>query len=184
MSKRKNLFLLWVLLIPILLLLVCTLIYWYVPKSTLYYIPQKKVYIKITETAKPHLDIVLGYSSKMSKSKEYDSFKFYKHLVRGFIIDPKENILYFNYEIIQSYDDEGREFMDTIIPNYHLNSVKFKMIEKILFGDTLFYDKQEKTGDHKLKKKYIDVVIQDRNHVLLKASEDSVYKYIIPLLSD
>ena len=181
MRKKSCLILLGALLTPILILLVGVLLYWYVPRSKVYYIPQKQVYMEITETVNPYFDIVLGNTPELSKSKKYDSFKFYKHLVNGFVINPKENILYFDYEIRQAYDNNGKEYVDTIIPNYHLNSVKFQMIENILYGDTLLYDGKDTSGVPKLKKEYIGVIIRDRNHVLLKASEDSVYKSIKPI---
>ena len=58
-------------------------------------------------------------------------------MVNGFAIDPNKNILYFDYEIIQTYDDNGREYMVAIKPNYHLNSVQFKMVDEIL--DNVYY---------------------------------------------
>jgi hypothetical protein len=157
------------------------LFYWYVPRSRVYYIPQKQIYMQITETvAKPKLNIILGNTPKLSNSNKYDSFKFYKHLGGYFVINPNENILYFDYEIRQAYDNNGKQYADTIIPNYHLNSAKFKMIEGILYGDTLLYNGKDTSGVPKLKKEYIGVIIRDKNHVLLKASGDSVYVSLTP----
>jgi hypothetical protein len=141
--------------------------------------------MKITGTVEnSSLDIVLGYTPKLSKSKKYDSFRFDKFMGFAggyFVINPNENILYFDYEIRQAYDNNGKEYKDTIIPNYHLNSAKFKMIEGILYGDTLLYNGKDTSGISKLKKEYIGVIIRDKNHVLLKASGDSVFEYIKPI---
>jgi hypothetical protein len=176
MSRKSCLTLLGILLTPVLVLFVSVLFYWYVPRSKVYYIPQKQVYMQITETvAKPKLDIVLGNTPKLSNSKKYDSFKLDKHSGGNFVINPNENILYFDYTIRQVYDHNGREYVDTIIPDYHLNSVKFKMIEGILYGDMLLYNGKDTSGVPKLKKEYIGVIIHGRNHVSLKASGDSVY---------
>ena len=131
--------------------------------------------MKITETASPYLDIVLGYTPELSKSKKYDSFKIAKFGGGNFVISPNKSILYFDYTIRQAYDDKGKEYADTIMPNYHLNSVKFKMVEGILYGDTLLYDGKDTLGIPKLKKEYIGVIIHGRNHVSLKANGDSVY---------
>lgn len=178
MSRKSCLILLGVLLTPALILFIGVLFYWYVPRSKVYYIPQKEVYMKITETADPYLNIILGYTPELSNSKKYDSFKIAKFGGGNFIMSPNASILYFDYTIRQAYDNNGREYADTIMPNYHLNSVKFKMIEGVLYGDTLLYDGKDTSGIQKLKKEYIGVIIHSRNHVVLKASGDSVYSML------
>jgi hypothetical protein len=181
MDRKSCLTLLAICLTMVFISFVCVLLYWYVPRSKVYYIPQKQIYVKVIErVANQKLDIILGDNSKLSKSKKYDNFQFYKHLGGNFIISPNENTLYFDYEIVQRYDNNGKMYMDTIIPDYHLHSVKYTMIDGILHGDTLFYEKKDKFGISKLKTKYIGIIIRGRNCVLLKASEDSVYKRIKP----